>query len=150
MADAAHNSLDLSHYLPYRLVNLAKRVSDACNAEYGAPYGISIAEWRILARLGQQGKITSRGLGDVTFMDKSRVSRALQQLQSKGYLGRQEDPADKRASFLQLTPEGHKLYQQLVPLAREWEARFISALNTTEYRDLLSILQKLDRQLDVT
>ena len=148
MSSANHRSLLLGQFMPYQMVNLAKRVSDACNAQFGEPFGISIAEWRVLAQLGQHTQVTSRGLGDITFMDKSRVSRALKQLEDKGYLSRSADPEDNRASFLSLTEPGQQLYARLVPLALAWEAEFLSALDTTEYRDLLSILSKLDGQLD--
>lgn len=147
MPRALQNPLVLSQYLPYQLVNLAKRVSDACNREYGEPYGISIAEWRILARLGQQQELHSRGLGGITFMDKSRVSRALAQLQSKGYLARRTDPEDNRASFLTLTRKGKTLYQKIVPLALSWEEDFLKVLNLREQRDLRRLLSKLERRL---
>jgi len=147
MPQARQQSLVLGQYLPYQLVNLAKRVSDACNREYGVPYGISIAEWRVLAQLGQREDLHSRGLGDITFMDKSRVSRALQRLESKGYLRRRTDPEDNRASFLSLTDRGTTLYQQLVPLAMTWEKGFLDVLNDAEQRDLRRILAKLEGRL---
>ncbi len=147
MTQARQQPLILSQFLPYQLVNLAKRVSDACNREFGAPFGISIAEWRILARLGQHENLTSRGLGDITFMDKSKVSRALQQLEAKGYLARRPDPEDNRASFLSLTREGNALYQRLVPLALAWEDGFLDALTQREQRDLRRILAKLEQRL---
>ena len=163
MTKPKRTPLVLNEYLPYQLANLARRISDACNEEYGLPYGISVAEWRILARLGQniesqniedhnihaqQTEMHSRGLGDITFMDKSRVSRALKQLQDKGYLSRRPDPADNRASFLCLTDEGVTLYQKIVPLALNWETQFLSALGGTEYRDLQRVISKLEAQLD--
>ncbi|MEP1470876.1 MAG: MarR family transcriptional regulator [Halieaceae bacterium] len=147
MPRAPQHPLVLSQYLPYQLVNLAKRVSDACNREYGEPYGISIAEWRILARLGQQQELHSQGLGGITFMDKSRVSRALAQLQSKGYLDRRTDPQDNRASFLTLTRKGKTLYQKIVPLALTWEEGFLDVLNAREQQDLRRLLSKLEGRL---
>lgn len=147
MNDSPNKSLNLNHYLPYQLANLAKRVSDACNAEYGAPYGISVAEWRLLARLGQHSELNSRGLGDITFMDKSRVSRAIKLLEDKGYAVRRVDATDNRASFLSLTREGRDLYSQIVPKAFDWEAEFLSALDDSQHRDLQQILAKLERKL---
>ena len=90
----------------------------------------------------------SRGLGDITFMDKSRVSRALRLLEDKGYMVRRPDPADNRASFLSLTDNGHALYRQIVPLALDWEASFLEALDSAEYRDLLRVISKLETRLD--
>ena len=148
MTDAAVRSLALNQYMPYQLVNLAKRVSEACNAEYGAPYGISVAEWRLLARLGQHRELSSRGLGEITFMDKSRVSRAIRQLENKGYAVRRLDKADNRASYLSLTADGRQLYRQIAPRALDWEAEFLSALDIPEYRDLLRIISKLESRLE--
>ena len=147
MPQARQQSLVLSEYLPYQLVNLAKRVSDACNREYGVPYGVSIAEWRVLAQLGQHDALHSRGLGDITFMDKSRVSRALQRLESKGYLFRRTDPEDNRASFLSVTNKGITLYQQIVPRALSWEKGFLDVLTEREQRDLRRILAQLEGRL---
>ena len=142
-------SLRLSHFIPYQLVNLAKRVSDSCASIYIDQFGISIAEWRILARLGEHTELNSRGLGERTFMDKSKVSRALKQLESKGYLIRTPDSQDNRAYYLSLTDAGRELYGQITPKALQWEAQLLSALDTPEYRDLLRIIVKLEQQLDV-
>ncbi len=143
------NSLALSQYMPYMLVNLAKRVSDACNARYAAPHDIGVAEWRLLARLGEHRELNSRGLGEITFMDKSRVSRAIKQLEVKGYAVRRVDSNDNRASYLSLTTSGRELYHRIVPEALDWEAEFLSALDVREYRNLLQIMSKLESRLDL-
>jgi DNA-binding MarR family transcriptional regulator len=142
------SSLQLEPYLPYQLAKLAKRVSDACNAEYGETLGVSIAEWRILAHLGQHEELPSRGLGKITFMDKSRISRALKSLEKKTYMARRPDPGDKRASFLSLTESGRELYDKIAPIALDWEARFLSVLDDRERRELVDILARLETQLD--
>jgi DNA-binding MarR family transcriptional regulator len=148
MTNSTTQPLSLNHYLPYQLANLAKRVSDACNAEYGAPYDISVAEWRLLARLGEHQELPSRGLGDTTFMDKSRVSRAIKLLEDKGYLMRRPDPADNRASYLSLTASGRDLYSQIVPRALDWEATLLSTLEPNQHSDLLRVIVKLEAKLE--
>ena len=80
-------------------------------------------------------------------MDKSRVSRALAQLQSKGYLARRADPEDNRASFLTLTRKGKTLYEKIVPLALTWEDGLLDILNAREQRDLRRLLSKLEHRL---
>jgi DNA-binding MarR family transcriptional regulator len=148
MADETR-SLRLNQFIPYQLVNLAKRVSDSCSSIYSEQFGISIAEWRVLARLGEHTELNSRGLGERTLMDKSRVSRALKQLEDKGYLSRRLDGEDNRASYLALTEAGRNLYSKITPQALKWEAELLSALDVPEYRDLLRIIEKLEGQLDL-
>lgn len=141
-------TLVLNQFTPYRLVNLAKRVSDACNADFGAPNGLSVAEWRILARLGEHDELSSRGLPDSTFMDKSRVSRAIASLESKRLINTRTDADDNRAKVIGLSDSGRDLYKNMVPDALQWEAEFLSSLSVPELRDLLMSLSKLEAKLD--
>lgn len=137
----------LNQFIPYRMVNLAKRISDSCAEIYMHDFGLSIPEWRVLARLAEHDRQIARDLGSVTFMDKSKVSRAVNSLDDKGYICKEKDREDNRVSYLSLTASGRALYQQIAPRALDWEARLISTLDISEYRDLMRILEKLDRQI---
>lgn len=147
--ESTPKSLMLNQFIPYRMVNLARRMSEDLSRIYGGEdYGVSIPEWRILARLAEDQCLNSRDLGLITQMDKSKVSRGVKQLDERGYLIKQKDPQDNRATYLSLSPQGLALYQELAPQALDWESRLISALDASEYRDLMRILEKLDRQID--
>lgn len=148
MSEETPRTLILNQFIPYRMVNLAKRISDTFSEIYSEEFGITIPEWRVLAHLGEADRQNSRDLGKITFMDKSKVSRAVKQLDSKGFLIKEKDPNDSRASYLSLTANGRQLYSDIAPKALEWEAQLISGLNLGEYRDLLLCMQKLERQLD--
>ncbi|TQV78853.1 MarR family transcriptional regulator [Exilibacterium tricleocarpae] len=149
MTEDRPKSLLLNHFIPYRMVNLAKRISDSCAGIYRDDFDITIPEWRILARLAEHDAQNSRCLGEVTFMDKSKVSRAVKLLDNKGYLVKRKDRDDNRVTYLSLSTAGRRLYQAIVPKALEWESRLIGALDISEYRDLMRILEKLERQLGV-
>ena len=148
MTDQRRKSLMLNQFIPYRMVNLAKKISDSCAEIYREDFSLSMPEWRILARLAEQDHLNSRDVGEVTFMDKSKVSRAVKQLEEKGYLVREKDDHDNRASYLSLTILGRELYHDIAPRALDWEGRLIAALDTSEYRDLLRILEKLDKKVE--
>ncbi len=89
-------SLILNQFLPFRLVNLAKRVSDTYSWVYDREFGLTIPEWRILARLGEQPGLSSKLIGEITLMDKSKVSRGVKQLEDKGLLLKNKDQQDNR------------------------------------------------------
>jgi DNA-binding MarR family transcriptional regulator len=80
-------------------------------------------------------------------MDKSKVSRAVKALESKNYLIRQTDKKDNRAAFLSLTVKGNSLYQKIAPKALQWERQLIGVLKASEFKDLMNILGKLDKQV---
>lgn len=149
MPEQTHKSLILQQFIPYRMVNTAKRISDSLSKIYGSEaFDITIPEWRILARLAEDERLNSRDIGRITLMDKSKVSRGVKMLDSKGLLIKEKDEQDNRVTYLSLSPAGHRLYHDLAPQALEWESTLIRALDTSEYRDLMRILEKLDKQLD--
>ncbi|TDF37255.1 MarR family transcriptional regulator [Alteromonadaceae bacterium M269] len=149
MSDNNSPAMMLNSFIPYRMVNLATSISNACSKIYKDEFDITIPEWRILARLAEHDKLNAKDIGRVTFMDKSKVSRAVKTLDDKGYLLKEKNEADNRASYLSLTTEGRDLYNQIAPKALEWEKDLISILDASEYRDLMRILEKLDHQVNV-
>jgi DNA-binding MarR family transcriptional regulator len=80
-------------------------------------------------------------------MNKSKVSRAVKALESKAYLIRQTDKNDNRAAYLSLTSQGKALYQNIAPKALQWERQFIGVLEASEHRELMKMLDKLDKQV---
>lgn len=101
----------------------------------------------MLAQLAQQQKLYSKDIGEITSMDKSKVSRAVKALESKDYLIRQTDKQDNRAAYLSLSVQGQGLYQKIAPKALQWERQLIGVLEASELRNLMKILDKLDKQV---
>lgn len=147
MADK--HALVLNNFIAYRMANFAKMVSDSCAHIYEDEFGLTIPEWRILARLAENERMNAKDIGDITFMDKSKVSRAVKQMDDKGLLQKEKDPNDNRAYYLSLSEQGQTLYYQIVPKAREWEDSLINALTAAEYRDFVNVVEKLEKRLEV-
>ncbi|MCJ8305176.1 MarR family transcriptional regulator [Shewanella sp.] len=94
--------------------------------------------------------ISAKELTVLASMDKSTVSRAVKVMLGKGFLFKKTDENDKRASVLLLTQAGISLYRDIVPKALAWEENLLHGLTATEYRDLMRIVDKLDRRLTAT
>jgi DNA-binding MarR family transcriptional regulator len=135
--------LELERFLPYRLATLAQRLSTALSSIYDAEFGISIAEWRILANLAGKGELNPTEIAVQTSMDKARVTRALKELRAKRCLVQKRDAGDGRAYRLRLSAKGLALYGRIAPLALAWEAELLDALDAAEYRELMRLLDKL-------
>ncbi|MGO2074636.1 MAG: MarR family winged helix-turn-helix transcriptional regulator [Pseudoalteromonas sp.] len=141
-------ALDLETFLPYRLVNLATKMSEDFSHVYQHKSNLTTAQWRILFNLAQYGQSHAKALCEQASMDKSTVSRAIKALIEKHYIVSLVDPNDKRASLLKLSEQGMSLYQQLAPAALAWEKHILAALNQNEYQTLLSCLDKLNGKLN--
>jgi DNA-binding MarR family transcriptional regulator len=114
--------LKLEDFLPHRLNVLSSLVSQALTRVYGR-HGIGIPEWRVLVTLGENGVMTGKAVGAHTHMHKTKVSRAVAQLEQRKFLSRRSNRSDLRESLLSLTPAGRAVYEELAPSARDFTLR---------------------------
>ncbi|QDM17188.1 winged helix-turn-helix transcriptional regulator [Tardiphaga sp. vice352] len=143
-AKRSSSNLSLGEFLPYRLSVVAETVSALIAKGYERQFGITIPEWRVLAVIGENGKLTTQQVIDHTRMDRVRVSRAVIRLADKGFLARIANPADARAQILAFSPAGAEIYQQIIPYARTIQRKLVDSLSPDEAKQLVVILQKLD------
>ena len=131
----------LTDFLPYLLSITSNAVSDRIADQYRAHFGLKIAEWRVMAVLGDLGAATQRALVEATRMDKVAVNRACRGLEDRGLLARWPNTADGRSHHLDLTAPGQEVYRAIMPIALEMERRMFSALSADEralFKDLLA------------
>ncbi|MFB9145324.1 MarR family winged helix-turn-helix transcriptional regulator [Halomonas alkalicola] len=140
--------LDLDQFLPYRLGSLADRISGQLAAMYEERYAVNVAQWRVLAWLSHRDVLNAKQICEATGMDKARVSRAVQALVDRELVSRTPSQRDQRLHDLRLTESGWLLLSELIPDARAWEAELVSSLSDSEYRELLKLMRKLERQLE--
>lgn len=138
--------LRLAEFLPYRISVAAESVSRAFANRYEAEFGLSIPEWRLMAVLGDEGRLSTQALIARTEMDRVKVSRAVIRLADKGLIDRTSHPEDQRAQLLSLSAKGQALYQQIVPRALALQGELAGALTPAELSALSRILDKVHRR----
>ncbi len=138
----------LDSFLPYRLSVATNRVSRAFAGRYAAEFGITIAEWRVLAVLGSFQPLSSNGICDKTQMDKAKVSRAVARLLEAGLLKKAINPEDQRLLLLTLSHKGQSVYEAIIPRARALEATLTEGLGARERAALLELLTRLEQQVE--
>jgi DNA-binding MarR family transcriptional regulator len=141
-------SLDLEAFLPYMLSVLASRVSSEFAAIYAARFGISIPEWRVVAHLARNREVSVREVRRRVDMDKSKVSRAAARLEEAGLIAKQVNATDRRLVRLSLTRKGRRLYEQIGPLALDYERRFLSTLTPAEAATFRGLMERLLAQTE--
>jgi len=123
VAASAEPLLKLEDFLPHKLNVLSSLVSQALSRVYGERYGIGIPEWRVLVTLGEYGVMTGKQIGAHTHMHKTKVSRAVAQLEQRKFVTRRVNRADLREAFLSLTPSGRLVYDEAAPIALDFTNR---------------------------
>ena len=64
--------IELERFLPYRLNVVAEGVSRALSKLYEERHGISIAEWRVIATLGQYHRMAAKDIGAHSRMHRDK------------------------------------------------------------------------------
>ena len=139
MTDAS--STRLADFLPYLLSVTSNAVSSRVAEVYRSRFGLRIAEWRVMAVLGDAGALTQRELTAATLMDKVAVNRACKELEDRGLAERTANARDGRSHHLDLTDEGRTMHGRIMPLAREMEAALFDGFSADEreaFRRLLA------------
>jgi DNA-binding MarR family transcriptional regulator len=141
--------LALESFLPYRLNRIAEAVSREFSKIYRDRFGLTRPEWRTLATLGEFGTMTATAIGEHSSMHKTKVSRAVAELENRKWLARTPDAADRRVEHLALTKTGRGAYGELVPLAKAFERRLSERLTRADREALLSGIHALEQMLDL-
>lgn len=141
--------LELESFLPYRFYRLADAVSREFSRIYKDRHGLTRPEWRTLAGLGQHGTMTATALGEQSAMHKTKVSRAVAELERRRWLTRTPDEKDRRVEHLTLTKAGLAAYREMVPLAKEFERELLERLGAEERAAIVSGVAALEAKLTV-
>ncbi|WP_292402437.1 MarR family transcriptional regulator [Mesorhizobium sp.] len=141
------DTLELESFLPYRLYRLADAVSREFSRIYKDRHGLTRPEWRTLAGLGQHGTMTATALGEQSAMHKTKVSRAVAELERRRWLTRKSDEKDRRVEHLTLTGAGLAAYREMVPLAKAFERDLLGRLSAEERMAIVSGVAALEGAL---
>ena len=127
----------------YEAVNQLIRVHQFRDRESICHHNVSVAQCYALETLVKRGPLRLQALADEMYLDKSTTSRVADSLIRKHYVRKIEDPNDRRAVELSLTPEGRALYQQIHAELVAEEASMIEGLSPDVVEGAVTLLNKL-------
>ncbi len=133
---------NLDTFLPYRLSILSQAVSGLIANEYESKFGLTINQWRCLVIIQNHQPVTAKDIGAITLLDKMVISRSLKALKKRSLI-RSTPGLDARSQMLNLTKTGQKIYNEVIPIARNYETRLVSSLTTDQQLDLDIIIDDL-------
>ena len=142
--------LDLSRYVPGLLTFLSNKLSSGASTCYRKHFGVGVVEWRMLSMLAVENAISANRISQVIGLDKSAVSRAVQQLAQSGYVTVQADEEDGRRNMVSLSDKGEALHDRIFAVAIEREKRLLSDLTPGEIDTLVNLLGRLHAQVSFT
>jgi DNA-binding MarR family transcriptional regulator len=110
-------------------------------------WSLSLSEIYALGILAERAPLSQQDLGDALALEKSSVSRLVQQMERKGWITRGRDEHDARLRLLSLTAAGAELAARLDEHMRVRHAELFAQLTPEEQAALLQGLTALRRAL---
>jgi DNA-binding MarR family transcriptional regulator len=105
--------------------------------------GLRGYHFRLLAALEQWGPESQADLSRDTGIDRSDVTAALNELESRRYVERKVDPGHKRRNIVTLTPAGASALLRLDAVLEEIQEAVLAPLTAAQRRQFISLLSRL-------
>jgi MarR family transcriptional regulator for hemolysin len=105
-----------------------------------AEYGITRAQWAVMARLDRSEGLKQAELADMLDLQPITLTRLLDRLSDNGLIERRADPQDRRAKRLFLTPAARPLLEHLDRLAEELMSTALAGIEPAAVKLMLENL----------
>ncbi|MBB6451216.1 DNA-binding MarR family transcriptional regulator [Geomicrobium halophilum] len=125
-----------------RFYNLSVKKSN----QHLEQFGLTTAQFDILAQVGAHQPITQKGLAKKLLVTKGNVTQLLKKMEERGLVTRRKEWKTK---YITLTESGEKYYNESVTKQEHFQASQFKALTDEEQKQLLILLKKLQKQEDV-
>ncbi|MFZ3182445.1 MAG: MarR family transcriptional regulator [Methylocystis silviterrae] len=128
-------------------LNDVARLLRTCADQKAAQFGMSRAKWAVLARLDHFEGLKQTELADALDLQPITLTRLLDGLCENGLIERRNDPDDRRAKRLFLTPAARPLLERLSVLGADLMASALEGLDERRIASLLTDLSIIKENL---
>jgi DNA-binding MarR family transcriptional regulator len=132
-----------------RLTLLVFRLNGLLLAEgdrMAAPVGQTSARWQVLGVV-DHGPCTVAAVARTMGLARQSVQRTADLLAADGLVAYEDNPADRRAMLVRLTPRGRKALRTIEAAQQAWAARLGEALGAPAVGRACALLERLEQAL---
>lgn len=104
---------------------------------------ITISQCHTIVEVGRAGKISLIDLADSLNLDKSTVSRSIDNLVNQGVMVRETDLEDRRFVTLRLAKQGEDIYREIEERMQKYFLEIISSLPIDKREQVIESIQSL-------
>lgn len=130
-------------HLPLRLLLLAKIIDRVSKKTLQSEFGVSVAEWRVLAFLCLSGPATASFIGESAAIDQAEISRAVKALAARDLVRREFTGGSRKSMIISPTAEGEALFKRIRDQRRGYFATITKDLGKDEIGDLDRMLRSI-------
>ncbi len=108
---------------------------------------LTIPKWRILSTLNRLGRSSMGVLADFCAIDRTTLTRTMDQLVATGYVVRCNDPKDRRQTLLDLTEAGQAAYDRAIATVIQFNRKALNGVSADDMAGLERLLRKVVRNV---
>ena len=109
---------------------------------------ITLDQWLVLKTIKQEGHCTQQHISRMTFKDVASVTRIVEILVTKGYLGRSFIPSDRRRQQLDVTGSGDEMLAKVYPVSLGNRKAALNGIDLSAIENLQSSLQSIIKNVN--
>jgi len=128
-------------HLPHRVLLLAKMIDRETARQLQADFGLTLAEWRVLAFICSVETASAADVGTAFEVDRAEVSRAVTRLEGAGLIERSSDAENRKRRILEPTALGRATFEQARGRRQAYFRSVMADLETTD-RDAFAVTLK--------
>lgn len=133
-------------YFFYLLYHVVKQ-RDLVLGDVLEDMGLSMPKWRILSILKRLDESSMGLVADFCAIDRTTLTRTMDQLVGAGLVQRREHPEDRRQMLVSLTAAGQDAYDAAVATALAFNDKALKGVKESEIEVLEKILGKVVRNV---
>lgn len=134
--------IGLQQFAPYLMNRIMGRYNASLRHDL-AELGLTTPKMRALAVLSVIDGLLISQLAVYAIVEQSTLSRALDALEAEGFVRRNPDPGDSRATRVTITGLGRATFEKLWPTMRKSYARMFAGIGAEEHAAFVATLQKI-------
>lgn len=108
-----------------------------------AEEGLKVRSFSVLALAVRDARPTQRELSEFLRLDPSQVVALVDELEARGLVERQPDPADRRANVVVATPQGREVHARAAAATEAAERALHGDLSEADRRTLGDLLSRI-------
>jgi DNA-binding MarR family transcriptional regulator len=99
------------------MLHVALQMKSEIERRIQAETGLLLADNEALLNLVQRGKpLRMSTIAECLIISKGGTTKVIDRLEAKGLVERSQDPADRRALVVEITPKGRKVFAEIQPV----------------------------------
>jgi DNA-binding MarR family transcriptional regulator len=104
---------------------------------------LSLTQWIALCTLARSGPSSMTELAQASAMDRTSLTRTIDNLIPRGLVARYTPPTDRRTVMVEATPEGRRLAEVIGEEVEALERQWFAGLTNEEQQRLSADLEKI-------